>query len=119
MFLKLCFGLGCLGSSVFGAVLQPVKALFDLFEFGHEESLAQGKEYMDRKHRDQDGRDWMPTRFDFPEADYGQSSNPPLLQGHPQKMSVGEIIDYHRKNGSLDDTVRNHCGVFPDRGMER
>ena len=120
VFLEFCFDLGGLLGPVFGAVLQAVKALIDLSEFVlHGVILAKRKKSMDRKHRDQDERDWTPSRFDFPEADHGQSSNPPLLKGHPPKLSVGEIMEYHRTNGSLDDTVRNYCGVFLDRGRDR
>lgn len=62
---------------------------------------------------------WVPSRLEFPEADHGQSSNPPLLKGHVQQMSPGEILEYHRNNGSLNDTIRNYCGIFPDRGRDR
>jgi hypothetical protein len=54
---------------------------------------------------------------DFAKADHGQ--NPPTVIGKGvRRSSSGEIIEYHKKNGSLDDEVLNYCGIYPDRGRE-
>jgi hypothetical protein len=52
---------------------------------------------------------------EFPEAD--QAKNPPMVIGKGvRRSSSGEIIEYHKNNGSLDDEVLNYCGIYPDRG---
>jgi hypothetical protein len=59
-----------------------------------------------------DHNDWRPSVFEFPEADNGISSNPPLVVGAPTRSSSpGEILAWHSNNGSLDDTIREHCGM--------
>jgi hypothetical protein len=67
-----------------------------------------------------DRDDWKPSVFDFPEADHGQSSNPPTVIGAPVRLSSpGEILAWHSNDGSLNDTIREYCGIWRARGIER
>jgi hypothetical protein len=55
---------------------------------------------------------------DFPEADHAQNP-PPIIGKGVRRSTQGEIIEYHKNNGSLDDEVLNYCGIYPDRGIDR
>jgi hypothetical protein len=59
-------------------------------------------------YRDDEPR-WTPSVFEFPEADHSQ--NPPTVIGVPRASSAGEILGWHSEGGSLDDTIREYCGL--------
>jgi hypothetical protein len=65
-------------------------------------------------------REWVSSRFDFPGADHGYDSNPPQVIGAPiRPSSPGEIQAYHAADGSLNDTIREYCGIFRSKERER
>ena len=68
-----------------------------------------------------DRDDWRPSSFDFPGSDPWEelkSANGDR-RTNARSSIPGEILAWHANNGTLDDTVREYCGIWRARPVER
>jgi hypothetical protein len=62
-------------------------------------------------------REWRPSGFHLPEADNALN---PAHAGRPvSRSSIGEIIEWHTNAGTMDETVREYCGLPLRGGRDR